>query len=409
MLFLILAPSIVLYCQGYRFDFDSKKITQTGGLFLKISPKQTDIYLDNRLKEKTDFFFGSALVENLLPRKYQIKVQKDGYSSWEKSLEIKEKQVTEAKNIILFPTNLNFTVVSNSVLNFWFSSDERKIILEENTPNNGWALKLYDLNKNLKSHLIYATDISRKGAELLNLTFSDDPNQINLTLGINEQSKNFSLRLDTTPPPLNEIKNNSTTSPDIIISKKINNDLYSLNNVGFLLKNQGKLNETAFPVQAETDYDISVATDNIFLKENNNLFLLNSTTKSFEKFFDNVVATKLSQDNQKMLYFSAHEIWLLFLQDELSQPQRKAGDKILLLRLADEIRNCSWLNSDYLIFNKTSQIQIIEIDNRDKPNVAEIKNPAENAGDITVYWNKTDGKIYILGNNILYQSAILLP
>ncbi len=415
MLFLILAPAIVLYCQGFRFDIASKKITQTGGLFLKISPKQTDVYLDGKLKEKTDFFFGSTLIENLLPRKYQVKIVKDGFSLWEKSLEIKEKQVTEAKSILLFPADLNFTALSSNVLNFWFSPDEKKIILEEpfdttqGVKTSGWALKLYDLNKNLKSHLIYGTDISRQGSELLDLTFSNDPNQINLVLGINEQSKNFSLRLDTAPPLLNETNGNSTTSPDIIFSKKINNDLYSLNTAGFVLKNQEKLNETVFPVQAETNYDISLAANNVFLKENNNLFLLNPATKSFENFFDNVLATKLSPDGRKMLYFSDHEIWLLFLQDELGQPQRKAGDKILLLRLADEIKDCSWLNSDYLIFNTANQIQIMEIDNRDKPNVNEIKNPATNTGDITVYWNKTDGKIYVLNNNILYQSAVLLP
>jgi len=68
-LFLLIAPSAIFYSQGYRFDFDSKKITQTGGLFLKVFPKSAEIYLDGKLKKKTDFFFGSILIENLLPKK----------------------------------------------------------------------------------------------------------------------------------------------------------------------------------------------------------------------------------------------------------------------------------------------------------------------------------------------------
>ena len=71
-LFLLIAPVTIFYSQGYRFDIDSKKITQTGGLFLKIEPKQVEIYINGKLKKKTDFFFGSALIENLLPRKYKI-------------------------------------------------------------------------------------------------------------------------------------------------------------------------------------------------------------------------------------------------------------------------------------------------------------------------------------------------
>lgn len=83
-MFLLIAPSIVLYSQGYRIDFENKKITQTGGLFLKISPKQADIYLNGKLSRKTDFFFGSALIENLLPKKYKLEIKKTGYQSWKK-------------------------------------------------------------------------------------------------------------------------------------------------------------------------------------------------------------------------------------------------------------------------------------------------------------------------------------
>ena len=112
VLFFLIVPLIVFYSQGYRYDFENKKITQTGGLFLKVVPRQVEIYIDNKLKKKTDFFFGSILIENLLPKKYKIEVKKEGYYPWEKSLEIKERQVTEAKNIILFPENPNFTVAA---------------------------------------------------------------------------------------------------------------------------------------------------------------------------------------------------------------------------------------------------------------------------------------------------------
>ena len=44
-MFLLIAPTAVFYSLGYRIDFDSKKISQTGGLFLKVLPKQVEVYL----------------------------------------------------------------------------------------------------------------------------------------------------------------------------------------------------------------------------------------------------------------------------------------------------------------------------------------------------------------------------
>ena len=108
LLFLIIAPLTVYYSQGYRFDFTGRKVTRTGGIFLQVLPKQADIYLNGTFEKKTDFLFGSALVDNLLPKKYKIEVKKEGYLAWEKTLEIKEKEVVESKSIILFPQNLNF-------------------------------------------------------------------------------------------------------------------------------------------------------------------------------------------------------------------------------------------------------------------------------------------------------------
>jgi len=225
-LFILIAPSVIFYSQGYRFDFDPPaggiKITQIGGLFLKVEPKQVEIYLDGKLKKKTDFFFGSALIENLLPKKYKIEVKKEEYHPWEKILEIKEKQVTEAKNIVLFPKNPNFTILTKTAEDFWFSLDGKKIILYEvdeakaSSPpspaeagsvidEKGWALKLYDLEKKVKSHLIAESDIYSEEVDLLKLEFSNYE-EISLEVGMKEQLKYFTLEIDKILPVLTEVK-----------------------------------------------------------------------------------------------------------------------------------------------------------------------------------------------------------
>lgn len=425
----------VLYSQGYRIDFDSKRITQIGGLFLKVGPKRAEVYLDGKLKNKTDFFFGSLLIEDLLPKKYKIEIKKPGFSSWEKTLEIKEKEVTEAKNIILFPENLNFSEISKRVEKFWFSPDQKKIVLKENNPpaDGGWALKLYDLDKNVKSHLINEKNIYLKGADLLNLEFSENSKEIYLEVGAAEQIKNFSLSADKAPSLLTEIKKTATSAENIIISKKTtkNNDAYFLNKDGHLFKNEEQLTEKPFPVREETEYALETFPNFIFLREGEVLYELNPNLKSFEKFFDGIRGLKISPDSKKLVYFSDYEIWILFLKEKFNQPQKKAGEKVFLMRLSEKIQDIFWLNSDYLVFNTGSKIgsvrsespettllpatgtfngvKISEIDDRDKINVININPPANNGGGVEIFWNQIDKKIYILIGEILYSSNVLFP
>lgn len=402
-LFFIVAPSTVLYSQGYRIDFTEKKITQTGGLFLKALPKQAEVYLDGKLKDKTDFLFGSILIENLLPKKYKIEIKKTGFQLWEKTLETKEKEVTEARNIVLFPQDPSFITLSRNVENYWFSPDGKKIILKE-SEQKAWALKLYDLEKNVKSYLIGENTISKKGVDLINVQFSEDAKEIILKTGIDEELKYFSLSLEKTPPLLTE-KVSTTSSENIIASKKIGNDAYYLDSSGYLFKNKEELTETPLKTKQETEYVLEVFQNLVFLKENEILYQFNQNSKAFEKFFEDIRDFKISPNAKKLVYYSNSEIWILFLKDDLVQPQRKAGEKILLSRLSEKINDILWLNSDYLLLNIGNKIKITEIDNRDKINtydLAEFENPQ-------IFFNKTDKKLYILSSGDFLVSQILLP
>jgi hypothetical protein len=403
-LFILIAPSVVLYCQGYRIDFENKRISQTGGLFLKALPKQVEIYLDGKLKKKTDLFFGSILIENLLPKKYKVEVRKEGYHPWEKELEIKEKEVIESKEIILFPKDPELNILAREVEDFWLSPDQRKIILKENSSIGGgessWALKLYELGKEVKSHLIRKEDISSKEVNLLNLNFSEDSKELYLEFGVAKQLRYFTLNLERTPPTLLE-QESPKTAPEILVSsKEVKDNLYYLDNSGHLFKNQDKLTQESFPIKKETKYTLEIFPNHIFLKENEDLYKLNQESKSFEKFFEGINGLKISPDSKKLVYFSDYEIWILFLSDT-----KRAEEKLFLVRLSEKIGDVYWLNSNYLVFNSGDKIKIAEIDTRDKINIvdlAELKNPR-------IFWNRVDKELYILSEDNLYRSDILLP
>ncbi len=230
ILFFISAGTTIAYSLGWRFDWKNKKITQPGMFYFKTKPANAQIYINNKPKKKTDFFFGSALIDNLLPGKYKIKIEKNGFSSWEKTLTIKKREVTEAKSIVLIPKNYSFSQITNQAENFFISPNQKEIIIEEKIVNHDssnaqatthWSLKLFEIDKELKSSLIEEQDILNKlnsskisknkikKVSLQGLKFSPDSKRILLKITTDEKEEKryfFLLSIDQTPVILKNIK-----------------------------------------------------------------------------------------------------------------------------------------------------------------------------------------------------------
>ena len=449
ILFFLIAPGAVFYSQGYRIDFNPPeggvKVAQTGALYSKIQPKSVQIYLNGKLTKKTDFLFGSAFLENLLPKEYNIEIKKQGFSSWKKTLEIKEKEVTEVKNIVLIPESPNFEILAKEVENFFFLPDGKKIILKENS-EEGWALKILELKKNVKSHLIGEKEISIKGADLLGLKPFPDSRRILLEIGLKEDVKYYILEIDKTPAVitslyfLSDIENLSfhpkdqeklfalqngelrevnlakkeITSPllrDIITFIISNDNIYYLDKSGFILKtdfsfsHKEKINETPFPLAVELPHQIDFFSPYFFLREEETLYFIKEDQKSFTKLSSLVKNFSVSPDGKKIVYFNNLEIWLFFLKDELGQPQKKAGDQLFLTRFSEEIKDCFWYTAHYLMFDTGEKIKIAEIDDRDKLNIVNLANFKKPK----LFWNWSDKKLYLQTEKNLLSSKKLLP
>ena len=108
--FLIIAPIITLYSTGYRYNFKKNKIEKTGILNIDSQPRGALIYLNGQYQNKTP-----ARFTNLLPDRYQVKVEKDGYYPWQKDLEVKSNLTTFAKDIVLFKQNLPVNIVAGEI------------------------------------------------------------------------------------------------------------------------------------------------------------------------------------------------------------------------------------------------------------------------------------------------------
>lgn len=89
----------IYYARGYRFDPQNPKaiLQGTGLLVLTSKPDGARVYVDDHLTTATNNTI------NLQPGTYQVRIEKDGYFPWKKSIEIKKEAVSQA-NATLFPT-----------------------------------------------------------------------------------------------------------------------------------------------------------------------------------------------------------------------------------------------------------------------------------------------------------------
>ncbi|MBU1045845.1 hypothetical protein KJ616_01850 [Patescibacteria group bacterium] len=208
-LFIIVTPIVILYASGYRFDFDNMRIVQTGGLFFKISPPGVMVYMNDEPYKKTSFFFDTALISGLLPKSYQISIQKNDYHSWEKELAVEEKMVTEAKSIVLFPKNPLFNLAFKNIEALFPAPDEKKAVVEI-AADKGWSFASFDCQNQKQEQILAESDlqilesdnapaITQKisGTEPTNIIWSSDSKRILIEL----DKKGEKQYLATEPSP----------------------------------------------------------------------------------------------------------------------------------------------------------------------------------------------------------------
>lgn len=119
-----LAASLAIFlAKGYTFSSKEKRIVGTGILTVSSEPDSASVYLDGHLTTATN-----ATIPSLSPKTYAVKIVREGFIPWEKTVTVKESLVTPIK-VTLFPAiptiyPLTFTGVANPLL----SSDGGKLL-----------------------------------------------------------------------------------------------------------------------------------------------------------------------------------------------------------------------------------------------------------------------------------------
>jgi len=472
--FVTVGPLAVLYSVGWRFDWEQKRFVQWGALYIKAWPKSVNIVLDGKSGKRTDFFFGAAFIEDLHSKDYAVELHKEGYHAWKKELKVNERQVTELKYTILFPRDPGFSSLSKNLEAFFVAPSEKKLVLKETVSplfpetapkrSSTWALKLYNLEKEVKSTLVEERDIAEltkfplADVDLRDATFSPDGKQLVLEVGIAEDIHYYQLDIDAFPAtlqPLEGLEPNPETlyfnprdpdrlfflskgtlyeqyafveqtliptaaqvvqrvTPrltDLITCSLDYTTLYCLNQEGFVIKTTlsfgtpEKLTNAPLDIIPETEYTIYAAHDFLFVQESATLYQVHLREGRFEELFEGVSHAVFSPDTRKLLFVRNNELAVRYLVKHLEQPHKMAGDTVLLAVPTDPITELFWLNNMYVVFAAGDTIRIAELDDRGGVNVVSLATFTEP----TLYWDARHKQLLVASEEALYVSEKLAP
>jgi hypothetical protein len=116
LVFVLVAPILIAIAYGYRFDFVKGTLGQTGGIFVKSRTPRLSIFLNSEFIKETSFLSGGALLPEVKPGTYLLRIEKEDYYPWSKTVEVEPSIVTELRNIILIPRPVTYATSTESEL-----------------------------------------------------------------------------------------------------------------------------------------------------------------------------------------------------------------------------------------------------------------------------------------------------
>ena len=424
--FLVITPLVSLYAAGYKIKLSwpfrfSELLQKTGMLVLDTEPNNAKIYINDkprrlffkRYYNKEEAFIKTpAKIKNLLPGEYTVKLELDGYWSWEKKLVIKPGQSTYAEDIYLFKKNLpaqiislvaeeEFSQIPIKIINqspnknsFFVANEEKMMILD---PNGDIGNEIPSVSKGIRLTSNSSAIWSPNNQKVLvdkNIINSNNNEIINLDKLIGANTNNIKWHKDDDnklyyqlPYSINEFSLNTKTDNIILNGEKYLDYLINNNYIFFIaetdktvklrtatLKNKEIIQEIELPLSPDykilnqnseevkrADQDLL----NLYDAKHKILYLINplSVINPVKEIINNVKYISWV-DNKTLLYANDSEIWLYDLE---------TSAKTILTRISQPISNILWHPSDnYIIYSTDKAINIIELDEREKRNMTEL-------------------------------------
>src|SRR3989344_2777212 len=462
-LFVLAAPAIILFAQGYRFDWDTKQIAKVGAFYFAVIPAQADVLVNGEFVGTTAPLRENIFISNLLPQTYTVEIQKTGFQTWQKNLLLAPKQVTEAKHIMLFPEHTSFRALQENVAEMWLAPNQNQAVIKKPISRTLWELSLWDMERNTV-YPLYVAQSSRD--DILEIIWAADSAKFLMRVVSQEQVKTFVQHIDRQglsgllsrqvalqigardrvplAPLANEIVDIAFApfSDQQVLYTKPSGNVFVLSLADYLqgqemqqiassmitfglqgqsifwLDDKGTvwkktslnaeatpINSSPLPMRAETSYELYAFGDEILIKEFQKLYRLERETHTFKEMFLSAGTIAENPDRQKVAIANGSEIWILFLADQAEQPIHQKGETVFLTRFSAPVENLAWITSWHLLFSVQDTVKITEIDERDRPVTMDIGQFAAPQ----LFWQNTPATISVVSNGTVSVSETLLP
>lgn len=131
--FTMAAVPLIFYALGWRFVWEEGTFARAGGLFIASFPStETKIFVGGKLRKETSLISRSLFLGQLSPGLYQVRVARDGYHEWNKTILVEPERVAELKAILIPRVPQAYQVLRDRLLNaIVYAPEENEMFLQD--------------------------------------------------------------------------------------------------------------------------------------------------------------------------------------------------------------------------------------------------------------------------------------
>jgi len=173
--FFAIAPAVVFYTAGYRWNSKKGAIERNGTLIIDTRPNNATIKLNGEVFDDRS----PSTMQNLAPGTYEIRLELNGYHPWQKTLEIRPELVTFVNDVQFWMDAEPQRIVEGDVQDV-VASPNGRFLAYTTFEDSSFAFSFLELSSNAEETFSFNTSSI---ALPMRIRWSDDSSSVYLRSG----------------------------------------------------------------------------------------------------------------------------------------------------------------------------------------------------------------------------------
>ncbi len=149
ILFVAVAPGVIFYAQGYRFDPRSVRVLKTGAIRFQTLPRTLQVSIDGKEFRRTN----PSLLRNLRPGDYTLTLRSAGYQPWSGKVKISANSVSVLNVDLLRSNPTRSALAFERVLATAYNSTKNSLAIVSSRGTD-FVIGLFELDKAAYQNLV---------------------------------------------------------------------------------------------------------------------------------------------------------------------------------------------------------------------------------------------------------------